>query len=242
MPVKINLLLFMILFGFACSNQTNLKIDTYQTGKQQRGEFTDTLTYDELKADIRSKRRLFSQKYPDERSLLADPAIPEISRFWINRVTGDLFEQWKGTPWDYNGTTTIPRKGNIACGYFVTTFLADMGVQLNRRKLSTCPSSEMMKKLVPGRPLINLSRLSFAGFCDSLKNYKPGVFIIGLDYHTGIIVVDTNATWFIHSYYANNIGVIKELVSLSPALQSSSTKWLMPLTADRGFIRCWLNH
>jgi hypothetical protein len=96
--------------------------------------------------------------------------------------------------------------------------------------------------LVPGRSLINLSGLSYSGFCDSIRNYDAGVFIIGLDYHTGVIVVDSSSAWFIHSYYAQNVGVIREVIELSPALQSSKTKWLVPLTADKGFIRRWIDN
>ena len=42
------------------------------------------------------------------------------------------FEHWKGTPWDFNGTTRIPGQGTIACGYFVTTALQDAGFDLPR--------------------------------------------------------------------------------------------------------------
>jgi hypothetical protein len=237
------LVLFTILLSpFGCSNETSQKMDAVEPKAQNFNKPADSLSYDELKGEIKEARLTFKRKYQKAEALETDSARDEISRFWVKIVSGDLFQQWKGTPWDFNGTTNVPRNGNIACGYFVTTILADMGVPLNRRQLSTCPSSEMMKKLVPGRPLINLSGLSFRGFCDFLKNYKPGVFIIGLDYHTGIIVIDTSATWFIHSYYAKNIGVIKEITSLSPALQSSKTKWMVPLTADRGFIKRWMEN
>jgi len=240
MQYSLFVLTIIVLFG--CTNETGIKIDSQIPKVQKLNIATDTLSYDEIRASIETARLTYRKKYPTSLALETDAAMIEISRFWVSKVSDDLFQHWKGTPWDYNGTTTIPKQGNIACGYFVTTLLSHMGVQLNRRQLSTCASSEMMRKLVPGRPLINLSGLSYSGFCDSLKKYDAGVFIIGLDYHTGIIVVDSTNAWFIHSYFAQNVGVIKEVIELSPALQSSKTKWLMPLTADKGFIQRWIDN
>lgn len=197
--------------------------------------------YEQLKASIRQRGREFFQQYPEKVSQLPDTALAEITAFWTGMIGRDLFKQWEGTPWDYNGTTSVPKKGKIACGYFVTAMLADMGIQLNRRKLATCASSEMMRQLVPGQAFLNLSGLSPGKFCDELSSNKPGVYLIGLDYHTGLVVADGHAVWFIHSYFARNIGVIKENALHSPSLQSSNTKWLVSLTADRVFLRKWLN-
>lgn len=237
-----HLFFIVIVILVGCSNGTCKKNDPQLPKAQKLIIATDTLSYNEIKANIEAARLAYRKKYPTPGDLESDSAIVEISRFWVSKISGDLFQQWKGTPWDFNGTTTVPREGSIACGYFVTTLLSHMGVQLNRRQLSTCASSEMMRKLVPGRPLINLSELSYSGFCDSIRKSDPGVFIIGLDYHTGIIVVDSSSAWFIHSYYAPNVGIIKEVIELSPALQSSKTKWIMPLTYDKGFIRRWIHH
>lgn len=46
----------------------------------------------------------------------------------ISRIIIDsLMPCWYGTPWDFNGCTTEPGKGSIACGYFVSTVLRDAG-------------------------------------------------------------------------------------------------------------------
>jgi hypothetical protein len=240
MDFKHQLFAVVILGLVGCSNEPNLERLSEPRASSRITNSTDSLSYNDVKTIIKETRQFFKKKYPTPNKLETDSAKEEITRFWVSMISGDLFYQWKGTPWDFNGTTTVPRQGNIACGYFVTSILSDMGVQLNRRKLATCASSEMMRKLVPGRPLINLSSLSYNTFCDSIRKYDAGVFIIGLDYHTGIIVVDTTAAWFIHSYYSGNIGVIKEVIELSPSLKSSKTKWLVPLTADKGFIRRWM--
>src|SRR6188474_3208784 len=50
----------------------------------------------------------------------------------LNNIRDSLFTCWLGTPWDFYGTTQTPGKGKIACGYFVTTLLRDMGASVNR--------------------------------------------------------------------------------------------------------------
>ena len=37
-----------------------------------------------------------------------------------DRLTA-IHDEWMGTPWDFSGTSQVPRKGSIACGYFVST-------------------------------------------------------------------------------------------------------------------------
>jgi hypothetical protein len=160
--------------------------------------------------------------------------------FWVNTISNDLYRYWKNTPWDYNGNTTQPGKEAIACGYFVTTILRDMDLSINRIKLATCVSSQMMKSLTPGQRLKNLSYLSYDSFNDKLKQMGKGVYVIGLDFHTGFIVNDGRENWFIHSNYINRKGVTKEPVMASAALKASGTRWLISLTGDREFLQKWL--
>lgn len=195
-------------------------------------------SYYEIKKEIQSQRRAFSVKYSPQTLLTKDH--DDLTHFWINTISEDLFAKWQNTPWDFNGITTIPRQGAIACGYFVTTILQDMDVKLNRIKLSTCASSEMMKSLAPQQPIKRLNHLSYSDFNNMLKDYGKGVYVIGLDFHTGFIVNDGKENWFIHSNYIGRKGVTKEPVSSSEALQSSKTRWLVSLTGDTSFLQKWL--
>jgi hypothetical protein len=67
-----------------------------------------------------------------------------------------------------------------------------------------------------------------------------GVYVIGLDFHTGFIVNDGTENWFIHSNYIGRKGVTREPVSTSAALNASKTKWLVSLTQDQDFLQRWL--
>ncbi len=226
---------FFIFFTWGCKQPGRDSI-TVQPGAapSKPGE-----SYKEIKDSIANYRKQFAAKYSKSlpRSIAANEALNE---FWISSISNTLFTKWENTPWDFNGITTTPKQGAIACGYFVTTILRDMDCKINRTKLAICPSSVMMRTLAPRQKLMNLSSLAYVDFNDALKDLGKGVYIIGLDFHTGFIVNDGRDNWFIHSNYIRREGVIKERVLNSGALRSSKTRWLISLTRDKVFMQKWL--
>jgi len=201
---------------------------------------TQAKSYDAIKNEIAVKRVDYKKVYFSSNTLQQKALLKEICAYWAGCLSNELFDQWNGTTWDFNGVANHPGDGSIACGYFVTTLLRDMGLVINRQKLATCASSEMMKKLAPNQKLLNLSYLDYHAFNERLKNTGTAVYIIGLDFHTGFIVNDGSETWFIHSNYINRRGVTKEPVATSAALRASKTRWMVSLTGDKDFLVNWL--
>jgi hypothetical protein len=139
-------------------------------------------------------------------------------------IIDSLLPCWYGTPWDFNGTTLQPGNGTIACGYFVTTVLQDAGINLNRIKLSQCASEEMIKKLSLKNSITRFRNKSITQFAESLKQKEKGLYIIGLDFHTGFIYHNGEELFFIHASYAYPKVVRKEKVTQSSVLASSKYK------------------
>lgn len=211
---------------------------TQQAELPNRQTATTAKTYEQLKKEITGQRKKFLARYTvaaDKNKLLA-----EVKDYWIAALGNDLYKYWEGTPWDFNGTTKKPREGAIACGYFVAGLLQDMGYSLDRVKLSTCPSLTMMKNLAPEQPVLNLSYLSYSDFNERIKKAGKGVFITGLDFHTGFIINDGTETWFLHSNYIGQQGVIKEKITGSEALQASRSRFVILLTEDEAFLERWM--
>ncbi|MBK7882431.1 MAG: hypothetical protein IPJ81_00275 [Chitinophagaceae bacterium] len=228
--------LFLILCIYSCQLPGNKKVTSQSNPAQEE---LPGKSYKEIKDSIAHKRKIFFNENSSLQTF-SRKSINEITDFWINCISKDLYSKWQNTPWDFNGTTTRPQYGTIACGYFVTTILQDMDLKINRVKLSICASSIMMRALTPHQKIKNLSYLSYGGFNDTLKYYGKGVYIIGLDFHTGFIINDGTENWFIHSNYIQRKGVTKERVLLSVALKSSKTRWLISLTNDKNFLFNWL--
>src|SRR5687768_13237846 len=59
-----------------------------------------------------------------------------LSRLFTSLLTEKLIPHWLTTPWSFEGHTSIPRQGKIACGYFVSTTLLHMGFNVNRYKFA----------------------------------------------------------------------------------------------------------
>lgn len=192
-------------------------------------------SYEEVKSNIKARQKQLAKKYP-----AITGEVPELTDYWVETIGNTLYKKWENTPWDFNGTTVRPKDGAIACGYFVTTLLRDMNFNLDRTKLSVCASSLMMRSLCPDQRIMNLSGLDYSAFNDRLTYSGKGVYIIGLDFHTGLIVNDGKENWFIHSNYIGRKGVTREPVLNSAALRSSKTRWVVSLTKDKEFMHRWL--
>jgi hypothetical protein len=199
------------------------------------------LTYFQTKQEIDSLRNQLKNAYQSANAISRKTVLDSSKLCLLRAVSEKLFAHWQGTPWDFNGISTKPKNGTIACGYFVTTVLKDAGVRLNRTRLSIVPSMIMMKELTSSKSIRNVSAFSYPEFCRLMKNQKNSLFIIGLDFHTGFIVNDGDSTWFIHSNYINKKGVVKELIAESAALRSSRTRYIACLTEDAFLIK-WLFH
>ena len=136
--------------------------------------------------------------------------------------TDSLLQCWYGTPWDFNGCTTAPQQGKIACGYFITTTLQDAGVAINRIKMAQCPSSKLIQTVC--LEIKTYSNKPIEYFINEIKKSGYGLYLAGLDFHTCFIYNDGQDVYFIHaSYYATKC-VVKEKAIDCAVLQNSKLR------------------
>lgn len=158
-------------------------------------------------------------------------------RYFFSIMARDIPQYWMGTPWDFNGTTTTPQQGQIACGYFVTTTLKQLGFDLNRIKLAQQPASAIVAALC--------TDIKKHDRFDTLIDYLNGqpdssVYIIGLDYHVGFLLRESeNRTFFLHSNYIQRQGVVKEVIQNAQALAASETYITGTITGNRKLMKAW---
>jgi len=150
-----------------------------------------------------------------------------------------MAKHWDATGWDFNGVSRMAGEGDIACGYFVTTILQDLGFKLDRIRLAQEPSSVMIKELTKPVKILH-SR-------DAMINYvktqpAPAIYIVGLDFHTGFISSGPDGIFFIHSNYIDRAGVMKEPASSSDALAASNYFMIGNLTTNTNLLRTWAEH
>lgn len=153
--------------------------------------------------------------------------VSQTSRTYDSRavtrfITDSLISCWYGTPWDYNGCTTSPGEGKIACGYFITTTLQDAGLGINRIKMAQCPSSELIRAVCSG--IKTYSNRPIEYFVSEIKKSGEGLYIAGLDFHTGFIYYDGTEVYFIHSSYYGAKCVVKEKAMECAVLKNSKLR------------------
>lgn len=144
---------------------------------------------------------------------------PGTEKKFISFLTDSLLPCWYGTPWDFNGTTEIPGQGKIACGYFVTTTLRDAGMRINRVKLAQCVSENVLWDLC--KDFKKYSDRSLEYFVKDVEKKGYGLYIVGLDNHTGYLFNDGKDVWFIHSGVYPPKCALKEKAANSVTLKNS---------------------
>jgi hypothetical protein len=161
---------------------------------------------------------------------------------FVRVMTRRIFPYWYGTKWNFYGTAERPGAGSIACGYFVTTTLRDAGVPIQRSRLAQCPSEEMIRKLTDKKYIHHLSDLSITEFEKKLEKLGRGLYIIGLDTHTGFIQISKHGNFFIHSSGRYPFQVVKEKISEAGILADSKYRVVGKISSDEVFLRKWVKN
>tara|TARA_R110002049_G_scaffold59017_1_gene159884 strand:- start:10 stop:714 length:705 start_codon:yes stop_codon:yes gene_type:complete len=179
--------------------------------------------YLNLLNEIKSKHDTLLNIYSKANSKEKDSII-EISKVYlIKTISKNIFPYWYGTQWDFNGVTRIPKKGKIACGYFVTNVMTDLGFNIPRIKWAQSASEVFIKKLALTKNIKRFTKTKMSDFENHLKKSGNGIYLVGLDMHVGFIVVDNDNIRFVHSsYYKPEIGVISEKLDSWNPLRDSN--------------------
>ncbi|OYU81790.1 MAG: hypothetical protein CFE23_02605 [Flavobacterium sp. BFFFF1] len=190
------------------------------------------LDYTQLKHQITDKRNDFRKLYIAGSNSVKDSVIIASRDYVFESTTNDLFDQWYDTPWSFYGHTTAPKKGTIACGYFVTAILSDAGFKIPRNEWAKLASKAFIVKLTDD---VNRSQYKpIEDVITYLKRRGDGLYVVGLDCHTGFVYVKGSAIKFVHSnYYQPKIGVMAQEPDGKNPLADSKYRILGKLLNDR---------
>jgi hypothetical protein len=194
------------------------------------------LNYNQAKINFNVLRIQLKQAYSNKTI-----GIDSVGQIFTKKMIEEIIPFWYGTEWDFNGYTSIPKEGVIACGYFVSTTLLHSSCQLNRYKMAQKPASgivEMLKGKGDTLKKIYNTEDMFQYCKSELKN---GLYVLGLSFHVGYLYKDSNACYFIHSNYINNQGVVCERIENSNAFKNSGIWTFLGLCNNKYFLESWLN-
>lgn len=159
---------------------------------------------------------VLAQLEADRVRMAADGTSVELARERVlTALREDIWPAWYGTTWGFYGTTEVPREGEIACGYFVSTTLEDAGFDVERVKLAQQASSRIVK---------TFSDEDVTSWGDStgevLARLDPGLNLVGLDYHVGFLDVRDDDVYMCHSSVLEPVSVVCEPAGSAEAMQS----------------------
>jgi len=205
----------IISFGAICF----LLLSCFEGGKPDKNQ--QLPAYENLLSSVENQRVIFQKEYEEADESARIQILERAETYLLKTITTDFFKQWDGTEWDFNGTTRTPRKGKIACGYFITTVLLDAGFKIPRVKWAQQASEYYITRFSS-----DVQRFSNQT-PESMKSYflkRPdGLYIAGLDNHVGFVYKSGDEVTFTHaSYYDPKIGVQTEpLIGDNPFAKSA---------------------
>jgi hypothetical protein len=157
-----------------------------------------TVDYDAARVSLATRREALARSWatPKRRAQVRSQAREALLDF----VDARAFPAWAGTPWNFYGTTTTPREGTIACGYFVTTVLEHAGFQVERVRLAQQASAYIVSTMARGTHVEWLRFLAPAEVVKQVHDrFGDGLFVVGLDYHVGFLRLAGERAAFCHS-------------------------------------------
>ena len=168
--------------------------------------------------------------------------LDSVRNAFTEALTDEIFPYWYGTNWSFDGHADSPRSGEIACGYFVSTTLLDVGLRINRYKLAQQWPEDEARMLSLG----GVVRHFFREPDDSSgiifeKNLKNGLYFAGLGTgHVGFLLKKGSKMWFIHSNYTSPQVVIAQPIPAAVFIHFDEY-YIADLTNNDRLLNYWLN-
>ncbi len=196
-------------------------------------------SYESIKARVVVQRDSMATLYQAAGTEKRAALVVAARKLILNTIAKDLFPPWMGTPWDFNGITQKPGEGMIACGYFVTTVLRDAGFGVERSKLAQQASLKIIQVLCPSTDIKDYGGIDVPELVRRMGKLPQGLYIVGLDIHTGFISNGATSVDFIHASYGNPRVVVHEQALKSKVL-AQSKRFVLGRVDNDELLRKWL--
>lgn len=199
----------------------------------------DTVSYADTKAGIGQLRKQLGEGLRQ-----GDISLDSIKVAFTNHLVDQIIPHWYGTPWSFGGHTAVPNQGKIACGYFISTTLRDMGIKLNRYKLAQKSPIDEAKVISCGAPIYSVVQESPEKAFEEIKRLtQEGLYFIGFDTgHVGYLLKRKGELFLIHSNYLSPGSVCIEPLNDSKVFKSFSKFHLVDISDNDVLIQHWLDN
>lgn len=247
MPLKL-LILISLIFSF-CSSKTEKNSSITSNKKENTTDTIRPIEIDSSVVDTLALEINFTPGKDYNTAKLTSTLLKnnlKTSNYSLKKqslehfILNELIPFWYGTPWDFNGYTETPKKGAIACGYFVSTEMKHAGFNVDRYKLAQQNPLNEAKTIAAGDSAeiyeVNSSQLQKIFVAEK----QEGLYFVGLDFHVGFLLFRNKELYFIHSNYIGAVGVVFEKAIFSDAFNAASAYRIAEIYPNEKLLEKWV--
>ncbi len=182
-----------------------------------KSEKEEEPSYSEAMEQIQDRREELAKNYRKSPTSELQAQVQAEIIASVEQLSG----YWLGTRWALGAPqTSTPQKGKVNCGTFVGRVLRDAGFEVRVRKLQRQPSQLIIKSFVGRKRTRKFSNRSMKKFLASVREMGPGLFIIGLDFHVGLLLQTEDDLRFIHASFETETVVNEDAATAMPITSS----------------------
>jgi len=173
----------------------------------------------------------------------SNPLVKEMQAAFEKALLHRIIPFWEGTSWTFEGHTSRPQVGSIACGYFVSTTLKHARLEINRYKLAQQSPINEARSLALKSEIIEIAEGSVIKNIKAIQAKIPaGIHFIGFDQnHVGYLLKNEDGLYLIHSNYVEIRGVEIEQIEASSVFPFYERFYIVPLSTNENFLKAWLS-
>lgn len=244
--MKLHLCIVVILFNLGCSGQSDHSVlnpsAQKETATSKNPGISSLAAVHMVKASENYASVKKSISTEREQLISKDLTLDSLGRIFKTSLLNKILPFWEGTEWSFEGHTSQPRVGKIACGYFVSTTLQDIGLQVNRYALAQKSPIDEAKILAVGMEVKEFSEPTTLKNIAAIKEYlKEGIHFIGFDQsHVGYVLKEKGDLYLIHSNYIGAAGVQIERMEQSGVFKSYGKFFIVELSTNESLLEYWV--
>ena len=209
----------------------------------------DAAAYEAALAGIEARRVALTRRLKaadsgaERATVLADARVAALAA--MREV---VLPAWLGMAWGLgpNSTPTRPHEPGtvIACGYFVSSALENLGLRLGTRfRFAQAPALHAQRSLAPAaRDLHVFFSIPGDELARKIAGLGEGLYIIGLNNHIGFVDVRGEQVRIIHASYTGDQVVSDEPLATAEVIANSRAAgyFVTPLLQDDRLVERWL--
>lgn len=215
----------------------------------ERAPGPDAAAYEAALARIEGRRLALARRFKAAEDAAGRAMVrAEARAVALKAMREEILPAWLGMPWGLgaNSTPLRPHQPDtvIACGYFVSSTLENLGIKLDTRfRFAQAPALHAQRSLAPApRDLHVFFSVPGDVLASKIAGLGEGLYIIGLNNHIGFVDVRGSEVRIVHASYTGAQVVTDEPLATAEVIANSRAAgyFVTPLLQDDRLVEHWL--